>query len=255
VVKVPQSTADIAAHLEDQLQFIERSCATFDAGQHNEAKRLAVPIRVLVHDTQNSKSLLSQLNGKQLKFVSTASVYDPNNLAPHFGLLVLSENQYAAPLDSGSAPARHIAFEEWWNESVFMDSHRRLLSRKTLVLTTTNQDGGAHVDPELDELYADLSRNNSMGYLVEAQGKMSAMVGAELFALRQIAHEVLKTLRPGYEKHRENLGRIEIANFSIRIGDSSGSPIRNPGKLGRNAPCHCGSGRKFKHCHGRAPGT
>jgi preprotein translocase subunit SecA len=23
------------------------------------------------------------------------------------------------------------------------------------------------------------------------------------------------------------------------------------GKIGRNAPCPCGSGKKFKHCHGR----
>ena len=24
----------------------------------------------------------------------------------------------------------------------------------------------------------------------------------------------------------------------------------NWGKVGRNAPCPCGSGKKFKHCHG-----
>ena len=29
-------------------------------------------------------------------------------------------------------------------------------------------------------------------------------------------------------------------------------PITRPGrKIGRNEPCHCGSGKKFKHCHGR----
>ncbi len=27
-------------------------------------------------------------------------------------------------------------------------------------------------------------------------------------------------------------------------------PIRNPNKVGRNDPCPCGSGRKFKQCHG-----
>jgi preprotein translocase subunit SecA len=29
---------------------------------------------------------------------------------------------------------------------------------------------------------------------------------------------------------------------------------KNPaswGKVGRNAPCPCGSGKKYKHCHGR----
>jgi len=24
-------------------------------------------------------------------------------------------------------------------------------------------------------------------------------------------------------------------------------------KIGRNDPCHCGSGRKYKHCHARQP--
>ncbi|MBU3694640.1 MAG: hypothetical protein FGM40_07415, partial [Rhodocyclaceae bacterium] len=27
-------------------------------------------------------------------------------------------------------------------------------------------------------------------------------------------------------------------------------PIRNSEKVGRNDPCPCGSGRKYKHCHG-----
>lgn len=27
---------------------------------------------------------------------------------------------------------------------------------------------------------------------------------------------------------------------------------RSTPKLGRNAPCHCGSGKKYKHCHGKA---
>jgi preprotein translocase subunit SecA len=27
--------------------------------------------------------------------------------------------------------------------------------------------------------------------------------------------------------------------------------VRQMGKVGRNDPCPCGSGKKFKHCHGR----
>jgi preprotein translocase subunit SecA len=30
--------------------------------------------------------------------------------------------------------------------------------------------------------------------------------------------------------------------------------VRNPDKVGRNDPCPCGSGRKYKHCHGRPGG-
>jgi len=29
-------------------------------------------------------------------------------------------------------------------------------------------------------------------------------------------------------------------------------PVRNPNKVGRNDPCPCGSGKKYKQCHGSA---
>jgi len=32
--------------------------------------------------------------------------------------------------------------------------------------------------------------------------------------------------------------------------DPRGGPAANWGKVARNAPCPCGSGKKFKHCHG-----
>jgi preprotein translocase subunit SecA len=31
---------------------------------------------------------------------------------------------------------------------------------------------------------------------------------------------------------------------------SAGTFVRNERKVGRNEPCPCGSGKKFKHCHG-----
>lgn len=31
----------------------------------------------------------------------------------------------------------------------------------------------------------------------------------------------------------------------------SGQPVKVPQKIGRNAPCPCGSGKKYKHCCGR----
>jgi preprotein translocase subunit SecA len=33
-------------------------------------------------------------------------------------------------------------------------------------------------------------------------------------------------------------------------GKSKGDPVRVEKKVGRNDACHCGSGKKFKHCHG-----
>jgi preprotein translocase subunit SecA len=32
---------------------------------------------------------------------------------------------------------------------------------------------------------------------------------------------------------------------------STGTIVREGAKVGRNDPCPCGSGKKYKHCHGQ----
>jgi preprotein translocase subunit SecA len=51
--------------------------------------------------------------------------------------------------------------------------------------------------------------------------------------------------------------RIASGDFTPRVLDSAeASSERDPndsatwGRIGRNEPCPCGSGKKFKHCHG-----
>jgi preprotein translocase subunit SecA len=46
-------------------------------------------------------------------------------------------------------------------------------------------------------------------------------------------------------------GSIEVAAQTMRsegVDPNDPSTWRN---AGRNAPCPCGSGKKYKHCHGR----
>ena len=33
--------------------------------------------------------------------------------------------------------------------------------------------------------------------------------------------------------------------------DVAAVPVRTEPKIGRNEPCPCGSGKKYKHCHGQ----
>ena len=42
--------------------------------------------------------------------------------------------------------------------------------------------------------------------------------------------------------------RLEDDSDSVRIGGATPKPNR---KIGRNEPCYCGSGKKYKKCHGR----
>lgn len=44
-------------------------------------------------------------------------------------------------------------------------------------------------------------------------------------------------------------GGIATYGMEFRV-ESGGTPVAVP-KVGRNQPCRCGSGKKYKHCHGR----
>lgn len=55
---------------------------------------------------------------------------------------------------------------------------------------------------------------------------------------------------------RNNLQREEVAkgqavNPKEDGGKAKRKPVRRKENVGRNAPCPCGSGKKYKHCHGR----
>ncbi|MBM7714208.1 preprotein translocase subunit SecA [Siminovitchia sp. FSL H7-0308] len=55
---------------------------------------------------------------------------------------------------------------------------------------------------------------------------------------------------------RSNLQREEVAkgqavNPKEDGGKAKRKPVRRKESVGRNAPCPCGSGKKYKHCHGR----
>jgi hypothetical protein len=105
-------------------------------------------------------------------FVDTAEPLDPDNYAPYSGLVATLGNlqgaKYVPFLDDVSRPTRTVPFDDWWTAPVFVDGKRRRFSRRDLVLTAADQDGGAHVDPALNSHYQALSKKNAMGVLPAA---------------------------------------------------------------------------------------
>ncbi len=67
--------------------------------------------------------------------------------------------------------------------------------------------------------------------------------------LRREAEELASRMQfqhaaaPGLEAEQQSEEGAEVA--------VAAAPVRNEQKLGRNEPCWCGSGKKFKHCHGQ----
>lgn len=194
----------LVQHLTDQLEFLRRSAKGFDDGFAGEACRMAVTLRTLLHNTKQSYGLLTQLGvlTATTLFVDTSMPIEPGNLLPTPGLVLMrlvagGEGTYTPRLDEGPLPTRLVAFDTWWTDAVTKYGEGVLQSRKNYVLTLANKEGGAHVDPSLNEEYEALVTNNALGFQFSiGEDAFEDFRGNPVAAsVRQIAHEFLATSR------------------------------------------------------------
>ena len=223
--KITRTRADLDQELTDRLDLLKTDAATYDSGKEIAAKSFATGIRIMVHDTAVSHSLLRQLGRKGDPFLDTALPIDSKSFFSYSGLLAAS----MGPGGCGFKPhlenhpeggGKLIPFEDWWNATVFRDQQGNTFSRKQLVLALANQDGGAHVDPQLDEVYHKLTRQNSLGWSIKhGDEPWKAVTNPHYAAVRQIAHELLKSVVPGYTAPQSNApgGEIRITGVSLGI--------------------------------------
>jgi hypothetical protein len=209
-VQMKRTHDELLNELRKQVGFLERSCTIFDTGNEDEAVRIAVVLRVLVHDTDKSVSLLKQLGIKdQLKFIDSASPIDPQPTGEKRnggtvmimsglpGLIGISPTRmggkFVAPLSPRPYTKGAVAFDEWWNDKNIPGHNKARYSRKWLVTKMANNEGGAHVDPDITKGYQELS-TSSLGMTIVANGVEGFINSAADVSVRQIAWEVLQTL-------------------------------------------------------------
>lgn len=264
MAKIPQTAEQLSAQLDKQLRWLKRSIADFDKGFEDEAGRIAFIVRVLVHDTQSSHSLLGQLFQKNIPFFDGSLPISADNFSAYSGLVQIviggsKGGRFLPVLDDAPFKRGLVSFDDWWTTAVFTRPSGAPLSRKEVILTAANQDGGAHVDPALDEDYEALQNGDYLGWKSVDQHGVRKMDGAEKAAIRQIAHEILRTLNPDMPKQTPDSGDAGFIAMGITPNEGTfpqipGLPLfpinGKPHKVGRNVPCPCGSGRKFKRCHG-----
>ncbi len=216
---------DYLQELKEQLQILSADGLNYDKGLYPVAKSLATRVRVFVHDTKNSRSLLTQLERKSILFYSTPGQGSGAGWS-HLTRLVIDGNgprwmpfleTFPRTIDDASMflklakenPGQDIqipmipidwlkkSFEDWWNEAVLSTDQGQQLSRKQLVLSLADADGGAHVDPQLkDSDYAAFSRSNALGWQVTNfnTNVTNPMSGPQYACMRQIAYELKKSL-------------------------------------------------------------
>ncbi|MFA6052678.1 MAG: hypothetical protein WC762_08810 [Methylobacter sp.] len=187
---------DFHAHLARQLAFLRRSCESYDAGATDEAVRIATIVRVLIHNTKASTSLLKHLNATTINLLSTTDGATPNTIM-YFGLgtMQLGDGgcRYFPSLDFGPVK-RIIPVSQWWDQIVFVLDPQTRLSRRKIILSAANQDGGAHVDASLSKEYEALSSDGAIGHFTYgSNGKEvhQPITDAHFVAIRQMAHELL----------------------------------------------------------------
>jgi len=271
-----QSDAELREHLQEQVGFILVSVEEFHRGKQAEAKRMATAIRVLVHDTDRSDSVLSQLGLKHriLYYDTGTTVTDPG-IASAFSLAAMTmtitkdgpKTFWSPSLDPHDdlAGCTCRPFSSWWTRPVVKDNLGEFFCRRDFVLGLANKDGGAHVDPVLGDAYGQLTRHGSLGWRTDTEDGPQAISGLELACVRQVAHELLVSLacqapdafssREGAEMYASRLFETDAAD-RMHVGGVR-PPLNTLRRerltargVGRNAPCPCGSGQKFKHCHG-----
>ncbi len=188
---------------EEQLRFLARSSGLFDQGHEDESIRLATSLRVIFHDTRGSTSLMTHLGLKDVKMLSSSrghgnwkdylaheinlSAPDPVRMRPLLG------NQFV-----------QLSLEDWWsNETVFVHANESF-SRRLIILSAANKDGGAHVDRQLEAYYEVLCAgeyaigiNGDLqyeGHPPFPQGVTIFPKNAHLALIRQFAHETLSAV-------------------------------------------------------------
>jgi hypothetical protein len=195
----PLFTANFKFQLKRQLGFLQRSCAAYDQGHHDDAIRIGTIIRVLLHDTASSTSLLTHMRSKSILLLSTV---DSDAVGPGvFYFLGLGMGKTAPDGKSfytpkyGDGPfSRFVTFDQWWNQVVFVNSSVSI-TRRHIVLGAANKDGGAHVDMKLSEEYAALMALAMTKLPPPLQGLVPPVspVNVELVSLRQMGHELLNS--------------------------------------------------------------
>jgi hypothetical protein len=249
--------AAVLIPLREHVDFVVRAADAYDAGFTAEITRCAVALKALYHSPAPYLSWLAKADGLQGGFLSTALPRGAEGVG-RYGSLVITANFdgrpiYFCPLDSAWF-GRWVKFSDWWNEPVFIDELKQELSRRDVVLAVAAKDGGSNLESSLTIAYSRLSEFATLGMAPNALPVANAsstepVSSQERAALRQIAHEALRTLIPTYRKFQVPVSDPRL-NAALAKAIERPATLPFPPPIRRNDACPCGSGKKLKGCHG-----
>lgn len=186
--------------LQQQLAFLNRSCASFDQGVEDEALRIATALRALFHQTPRSHSLIGLLGMRSSKMLSSTQGF--SDFRDYLNINIdLRSPTPVRMLPRLQSQFREIDLVEWWESETVHVQDGVKYARRALVLSAANKDGGVHVDPDLEPYYEKLVFRCDIAPLVGnltydgpapfEQGVPQHPPNVQFAFLRQFAHECM----------------------------------------------------------------
>jgi hypothetical protein len=210
------SNVDFVRQLDKQLRYIETSAREYDAGEKDEAIRIATSLRVIFHHTSRSTSLLFHLQARYTRILTSAhsppypSDYWPmgqirgsfhmpehhSKNCPHYEPIRAVEEASFVPWLGKKSLKRQVQSPDWWEKEPAIILHGKKARRRDVVLWASNKDGRAHVDHVLPADYLHLS--DCLRVCIgppgdEGDGLEMKPTDVHFALLRQMAYEVLKS--------------------------------------------------------------
>ena len=139
-------------------------------------------------------------------------------------------------------------------EKMVGEERMRELER-VVILRTVDSKWTAHID-DMEELRRGIylrsyaQKDPVIEYTIEGFSIFDAMVSS----IKEDVARLILTIRLRTEEEikREEVNKIPVPiKYKESAAGEERKPIRNENKVGRNDPCPCGSGKKYKNCCGK----
>lgn len=174
---------ELVLQLKQRLEEIQELCAQYDLGNENVISLIAERILMIFHNSDQSKSLLSQLKLNHVPMCCGAEAYNSKSLTNFIGLLKLEHKAgkgwgYLAKLDSTNLSA--VSQENWWhNKKIIIDSDGVPFTRAKIIKSVADH----------------LIHINTSGWVLKDAAGYKSIINPIPETVKQIAFELLETFR------------------------------------------------------------
>lgn len=162
----------LSEKLEEQRHLLDKSIKEFASGDLAEAVRLAIAMRVMVHETGGSKPLLGQLtpNYLQLKILDRKPMKEEKPPPGTQSAVIMSVPISVHISDKGVFINSKLDVEDyepsilgkWWTRPCLILPGLGGLTRREIILGLADKEGGAHVDVNLSPRYRQLIESKQL---------------------------------------------------------------------------------------------